>query len=260
MPDKEIGNVYWAGDILCAYLGGFPNHFSRTLKDIEESEKEDGGHSGQYCEFGRQYYFLTEKTLKRVSCPEGCAENLSDLNMINGSLTLSDQGNQLIHEVTLQGDHLFVQHSLADFEGHDDRDFWWVGNSGQSVSSAKTPRPEIRFLRGWAERWPWLTTVADWLEGDSKPRLSIQGPQYETILPLKPYQEVWNLRVNDFSQLYLWGYATKEPEWRDYTLQAYDLPLKLYSPWWGRGLGMFVFLLTLFLLSWRVRSRVTHQF
>ncbi len=256
---KGIPGVYWAGELLCAYVCGLPKGFSQTLKEINEAVKKAGNNSDPYVELDREYFLVNAESLTRIACPKGCEESLCYLRMINGTLTLFDQGNHLIHEVVLQGDHLVIQHSLAYFDGFDELNFWWVRGSGQRVSSSKVPRPEIKLLREWAERWPFLTTFADWLEGDTKPTLSIQGPQYETTLSLKPYQEVWNLRVNDFSQLYLWGYATRQPEPKDYTLQAYALPIKLHSPWWGRSLGLFVFFLTLFLLSWQAHSRVTHQ-
>lgn len=161
--------------------------------------------------------------------------------------------DRLHYALKIEGDQITILRSAKVSENAINGWNSWLGKAAQYSlwRSSLWARIQLR----WQNQWPWL----DYLLNKVSPYLKMSmdfvvvDDDSGTVREHSFQQTVCVGSYFEFSHLFLYENEEAEKEGGSVTLNCYQLPMRLSSPWWGRGAACVPMVLLLMYLMSRQR-------
>ncbi|MFO0811742.1 MAG: hypothetical protein U0796_00890 [Gemmatales bacterium] len=178
-------------------------------------------------------------------------------NELVGTSKYAGSGLRSIVVMERYGDMLRVKHMLADFRS-DERGAYHAASQQVVTVHGIEPSNWERQVRGWAEKYPWLLSMADLLFPRNRYETAIYDLISQQCVARWHHQYAMNdigpITPRELSRLYTASYLGTGPEnMLLLTLNCYAFPIVMWSPWWSKAAGILVVVVLWIVLTRRVR-------
>jgi len=171
---------------------------------------------------------------------------------LNASLRLDQHDNY--YELDVEKDELVIKRRLSLQRDEQSKSWYrWMPGTGQYISIKGSFYNRLNHQ--WDGKWTWLNRVIKWFdpylskEGQAVITEERGGQSRECSFQQSPFDD-WNVRL---THLYLLQTDNMGDVSSARTLNAYQVPVAIPSPWWSRGAACLPMVLLLMYLQSRRR-------